>query len=305
MVQENSLKKLILIVGPTAVGKTSSAIDLANELNTEIISCDSMQIYKMMDIGTAKPTIEEQSMAKHHMIDVVMPDSDFNVSDYVSEAENIIDKLSGQGKVPVIVGGTGLYANSLILEYNHGNSYKNDELRNDLELKAKQLGNEFVHNILKEIDPKSADEIHYNNLKRVIRAIEIFHSSGNCKSELKQVPRKKYDYKLFALNMDREVVYNRINKRVDLMIEMGLIDEVKSLIEKGYGLQYKSMQAIGYKQIIQSLNGEFPMDKAIELIKQLSRNYAKRQITWFKKMPEVKWIDATANVLSQILEELN
>lgn len=301
MVQENCVKKkIIIITGPTATGKSKLAVELAKKLNTEIISCDSMQVYKYMDIGTAKVTKEEMDGIPHHLIDVVEPSEDFNVSNFVLLAEKEIDRLHKENKIPIIVGGTGLYINSLIFGYNLGNSYKNEELRQELTEKAKEFGNEYVHNILKELDEEASKNIHPNNLKRVIRAIEI------CKMDKKKSTltnaEPKYNAFCFALNLPREELYEKINLRVDIMVQNGLIKEVEDLIEKGYTLDNNSMQGIGYKQIIESKNGEYDIDFAIDKIKQLSRNYAKRQITWFKKIPNIVWLNAKENNINNILK---
>lgn len=301
MVQENCINnKIIIITGPTATGKTKLSVELAKKLNTEIISCDSMQIYKQMDIGTAKVSKEEMNGVKHHLVDVVNPDEDFNVSNFVELAEKEIDRLHKENKIPIIVGGTGLYINSLIFGYNLGNSYKDEKLREDLYKKAEQYGNDYVHNILKELDEEEAKNIHKNNLKRVIRAIEIC-KSGEKKSELDNTT-PKYKAYCFVLNLDREELYDRINKRVDIMVKNGLLKEVDNLVNQGYTLENNSMQAIGYKQILESKNGDYDMNTAIDKIKQLSRNYAKRQITWFKKIPNTIWLNAKENNLDKILK---
>ena len=286
--------KVIVIVGPTASGKTALSIELAKKIDGEIISCDSMQIYKDMNIGSAKPTIEEMQGIKHYMIDIAEPTERFSVAEYKKRSEEAIDEILQKGKVPIIVGGTGLYANSLIYNIEYNEIMLDEEYRKNLmKIAETEDGLATLYEKARSIDPVAMEKISSNDKKRIIRVLEIKHSTGKNKTELELESRKnevKYEYKVFAINMPREILYNRINKRVDIMIENGLIDEVENIIEK-YKEFPTAMQAIGYKEIVMYLKGELTKQEAIEKIKQESRRYAKRQITWFKKIEDIKWID--------------
>lgn len=286
----------IIILGPTASGKTDISINLAKQLNSEIINADCMQIYKELDIGTAKASIEEQDGIKHHLLDFVEPTKEFSVSEYRDLALPIIEKLIKENKVPIIVGGTGFYVQSLLLENNYGNSYKSEELRLQLKNLASEKGNMEVYNILKDIDPESAETIHPNDLKRVIRAIEIFKLSGHKKSELKRTMQTNMQNSIkpliIVLNRNRDELYNRINLRVDLMIKAGLVDEVKNLVSKyNLTIDNQCMQGIGYKEILDYINNIVDIDTAIENIKINTRHYAKRQLTWFRNQVNALWIN--------------
>lgn len=286
--------KVIVIVGPTASGKTALSIELAKKIDGEIISCDSMQIYKDMNIGSAKPTIEEMQGIKHYMIDIAEPTERFSVAEYKKRSEEAIDEILQKGKVPIIVGGTGLYANSLIYNIEYNEIMLDEEYRKNLmQIAETEDGLATLYEKARSIDPVAMEKISSNDKKRIIRVLEIKHSTGKNKTELELESRKnevKYEYKVFAINMPREILYDRINKRVDIMIENGLIDEVENIIEK-YKEFPTAMQAIGYKEIVMYLKGELTKQEAIEKIKQESRRYAKRQITWFKKIENIKWID--------------
>lgn len=286
----------IIILGPTASGKTDISINLAKQLNSEIINADCMQIYKELDIGTAKASIEEQDGIKHHLLDFVEPTKEFSVSEYRDLALPIIEKLIKENKVPIIVGGTGFYVQSLLLDNNYGNSYKSEELRLQLKNLASEKGNMEVYNILKDIDPESAETIHPNDLKRVIRAIEIFKLSGHKKSELKRTMQTNMQNSIkpliIVLNRNRDELYNRINLRVDLMIKAGLVDEVKHLVSKyNLTIDNQCMQGIGYKEILDYINNIVDIDTAIENIKINTRHYAKRQLTWFRNQVDALWIN--------------
>lgn len=294
--------KVVVICGPTASGKTKLGIDIANVINGEIISCDSMQIYKKMDIGTAKPTKEEQSQAVHHLIDFVEPNERYSVADFKIDAEKKIKDIIQRGKTPILVGGTGLYINSLIYNIN----YKEDVFDEEYRKKLDNIELEIIYKKALEIDPESMKKISANDRKRISRVLEIYHATGKTKTEIEKESRKEvmYDYKIFVLNMDREKLYERINKRVDLMIEAGLIEEVKSIIN-----EYKdfptAMQGLGYKEVVQYLNGDFSKEEMIEKIKQESRHYAKRQLTWFRSYKNAKWLDTyDKNNVDIILEEI-
>jgi len=290
--------KIIVLVGPTAVGKTYVSVELAKKLNTEILSADSMQIYKEMDIGTAKVSEDEKQGVKHHMIDIINPDETFSVSDFKSMAENIIDNILLRNKTPIIVGGSGLYVNSLIYDLDFGNAKSDTKIRDYYTSLYNDHGEDFLYEILKKTDPKSAEKIHKNNVKRVIRALEVFEITGEKFSELNTDIRKyseKYDYILVGLNMDREILYDRINERVDKMVSDGLIEEVKTLIHKGYNKDLISMQGIGYKEIVDYIEGNTNLEEALNILKRNTRRFAKRQFTWFLKDSNVKWFDITTS----------
>ena len=286
--------KVLIIAGPTAVGKTNLSIELAKKLNGEIVSTDSMQIYKYMDIGSAKITKEEMDGVKHHMIDVVNPDTPFSVAEYKNLASKCIEDIISRGKLPILVGGTGLYINALTCNMDFTEAESDIGYRKELEELADKYGNEYIHKMLKDIDEKSYNDIHYNNRKRVIRALEVYKltnkpfSSFNIGDELYNGP---YDVKYFVLNMDREKLYDRINLRVDIMIKNGLIEECIRLKNMGYTSSMQSMQGIGYKEIFYYLENKISLNEAIELIKKGSRNYAKRQLTWFRRDPRAIFLD--------------
>lgn len=303
--------KVIVIVGPTASGKTSLSIELAKQIKGEIVSCDSMQIYKDMDIGSAKPTKEEMQGIKHYIIDEVLPTERFSVARYKQEAEKAIKEILKKGKTPIVVGGTGLYANSLIYGIEYDDIKLDEKYREELmNIAETQEGLEKLYNEAKKIDEKAIEKISPNDKKRIIRILEIYKATGKNKTEQEIESRKKevkYDYKIFGINIERPILYERINKRVDIMIEQGLIEEVKKLIKK-YTEFPTAMQAIGYKEIVEYLNNELSLGEAIEKIKQETRRYAKRQITWFKRIENLKWLDGlekTQNNIDIILEVMN
>ena len=287
-------KKLLIIAGPTAVGKTDLSIKLAKELDGEIVSTDSMQIYKYMDIGSAKVTKEEMDGVVHHMIDVIDPDTPFSVAEYKEMATKCIDDILSRNKLPILVGGTGLYINSITCNMNFTEAESDEEYRKELDSLANKYGNEYIHNMLKDIDPISFKEIHYNNRKRVIRALEVYKltkkpfSSFNSGNDFYNGP---YDVKYYVLNMDREKLYERINLRVDIMLKNGLIDECIKLKDMGYNSLMQSMQGIGYKEVFYYLENKISYEEAVGMIKQGSRNYAKRQLTWFRRDPRVTFLN--------------
>lgn len=306
MVQKDCVKnKILIICGPTASGKTSLAIECAKLLNSEIISADSMNVYTGLDIGTAKPTKSEIGNIPHHLIDVTDKFSTFTVSDYKKMAKPIIDRLLAENKTPIICGGTGFYINSILYDLSYGESEGNLEIRNYYKDLAEKLGNEYVFNELKEKDPETATKLHFNDLKRVIRALEICET-GKKKSEIKDDFTPLYNYDAYMIDINRDKLYERINNRVDIMIEEGLIDEVKSLIDNGVTIENQCMQGIGYKEIYSYLIGECDLNTAIETLKLNTRHYAKRQITFFKRLPELKMIkhDDTLEMASRIVNEL-
>jgi len=292
------LNNVIVITGPTASGKTRLSIELAKDLNGEIVSADSMQIYKYMDVGTAKPEEREKQGILHYLINEIPPDEEFSVARFKQLAIKYIDDIIDRGSVPIISGGTGLYIDSLVYNIEFGDTICDWKLREDLKREADEKGNEYLHNKLKEIDPEAAKKIHINNVKRVIRAIEVYTYTNKPISKHQEESRKnppKYNFIVFGLMMDREKLYERINKRVDLMMEKGLIEEVKKLIEMGYDKSTIAMQGIGYKEILSYLRGEITLDEAIYVLKRDTRRYAKRQITWFKRMKDINWIDLDQN----------
>ncbi|MBE5749912.1 MAG: tRNA (adenosine(37)-N6)-dimethylallyltransferase MiaA [Clostridiales bacterium] len=291
MVQKNCVEnKIIIICGPTASGKTALAVECAKLLNTEVISADSMYIYKGLNVGTAKPTMDEMQGIKHHLIDVVEPTENFSVSDYKRLAEPIIKNLHNQGKIPIICGGTGFYINSILYDLSYGNGTGNLEVREKYKKLAEINGNEYVYNILESLDPDTAKKLHYNDIKRVIRALEIYEN-GNKKSEIVDDFTPKYNYSAYSINHDRETLYNRINLRVNLMFDSGLVEEIKRLLSSGVRKENQCMQAIGYKEVIEYLENSLSLEDAIEKIKLNTRHYAKRQITFFKKLSGLKYLD--------------
>lgn len=286
------MKEVIVIAGPTASGKTSLSIELAKLLDGEIISADSMQVYKYMDVGTAKPSIEEMQGIRHYLIDELLPDEEFNVVKFKELAEKYIEVILERGKQPIIVGGTGLYISSLINNINFSETKSDWELREQLGREAEENGPVYIHDKLRLVDPVSAANIHPNNVKRVIRALEVYYQTQRPMSYHNEKSREippKYKFVLLGLTMDREKLYDRINKRVDIMLENGLIEEVGRLVEMGYADSITSMQGIGYKEILSHLRNEISLEEAVETVKRESRRYAKRQITWFKRIKEIKW----------------
>ena len=295
---------LIILTGPTAVGKTALSIELAKDLNAEIISADSMQIYEYMDIGSAKVTKEEMNGIPHHMIDEVKPDFSFSVSEFQHRAKDYIKEIYNKGKNVLVTGGTGLYLNSLIYNMDFAKSDSNSKIRQELEEELKEKGIDYMHEKLKSLDSDAASRIHKNNTKRVIRALEVCLDGKKMQdfsTDLKY--NEEYLPIIIVLNRDREILYNRINKRVDIMMESGLVEEVKNLLNMGYDKSLISMQGIGYKEIIKYLEGEYTFDEAVEIIKRDSRRYAKRQITWFKRYKESKWFDLDKYENIEILKE--
>ena len=299
-------KKVIVIGGATASGKTNLSIQLAKEINGEIISADSMQVYKKMNIGTAKPTKAEMCGVKHYMIDELYPDEDFSVAIFKNKAKSYLEEVLEKGCTPIITGGTGFYINALLRDTEFVETETDYNYRDKLYKLAEKEGNEFVHNILKEIDEESAHKIHYNNVKRVVRAIEYCKMTGEKMSTHNKREKEKespYDVKFILLDMDRNELYNRINLRVDTMLENGLVKEVAGLLEEGYESSLLSMQGLGYKEIAMYLRNEVTLEESIEMIKQGTRNFAKRQITWFKNQTTGIWMN-TDNVMEQVLEKI-
>ena len=288
--------KIVAVVGPTASGKTALAVELAKKYNGEIVSCDSMQVYREMNIGTAKPTLEEMQGIKHHMLDFADPKTVYTCADYVRDAKKTIIEIAANGKVPIFCGGTGLYLDSLLRGGSFEETETDMEYREGLERIADEKGNAYLHGMLATVDPESAAATHYNNRKRVIRALEIFKCCGIPKSELDRRSRlsdSEYDALTIGLRFaEREVLYGRINQRVDMMLEMGLEDEIRHLIEIGvFESNGTAKQAIGYKELLGYINGQMSYEDAVEQLKMATRRYAKRQMTWFSAHGDVNWID--------------
>lgn len=286
-------KPLIILTGPTAVGKTKASIGLAKALNGEIISADSMQVYKHMDIGSAKIRPEEMQGIRHYLIDELEPDEEFHVVRFQEMAKKAMEEIYAKNKIPIVVGGTGFYIQALLNDIDFTESNEDTSYRKELEQLALEKGAEYIHAMLQEIDPKSAEIIHANNVKRVIRALEFYKLTGEKISEHNEQERAKespYDFCYFVLTDDREKLYERINLRIDQMLEEGLVDEVEALKDRGYTKDMVSMQGLGYKEILDYLNGECSLEEAIYILKRDTRHFAKRQLTWFRREREVIWI---------------
>ncbi|WP_071395258.1 tRNA (adenosine(37)-N6)-dimethylallyltransferase MiaA [Bacillus tuaregi] len=290
--------KLVVLIGPTAVGKTDTSIKLAKAFNGEIISGDSMQVYKYMDIGTAKIKPAEMDGIPHYLIDIKHPTEAFSAAEFQELVRKKISDITKRGKLPIIVGGTGLYIQSVLYDYQFSEAPTNDEFRKQLEEVADKEGNLLLHNQLSQIDSNSAAKIHPNNIRRVIRALEIYHCTGKTMSEWQDTQEQEplYDTAVIGLTMERELLYERINKRVDLMMEEGLLKEVEKLYQQGVR-NCQSVQAIGYKELYEYFDGKIALSEAVENLKQNSRRYAKRQLTWFRNKMDVQWFDMTTAVV--------
>lgn len=287
-------KPLIILTGPTAVGKTNLSIKLAKLVGGEIISADSMQVYKGMDIGSAKITKEEMDGVPHHLIDILEPWDDFNVVVFQKKCKKAIAGIYERGHIPILTGGTGFYIQAVLKDIDFTENDDNSEYRKQLEELGMEKGAEHLHNMLKEIDPASAEAIHANNMKRVIRALEFYHFTGKKISEHNEQEAEKepaYNFCYFVLNDDRDKLYDRIDMRVDIMLKNGLEDEVYHLLEKGCNREMVSMQGLGYKEMIDYLEGKITLDEAVYIIKRDTRHFAKRQITWFKREKDVIWLN--------------
>lgn len=287
-------KPLIILTGPTAVGKTKASIGLAGAIGGEIISADSMQVYRYMDIGSAKIRPEEMGGIPHHLVDVLEPDEEFHVVRFQQMAKEAMKGIYDRGKIPIVVGGTGFYIQALLYDIDFTENDSDTAYRQSLEVLAGEKGAAFLHGMLEEVDEKAAQEIHENNVKRVIRALEFYHQTGKKISEHNEEERQKesaYNSAYFVLNDERAHLYERIDRRVDQMIEEGLVEEVKALKERGYRRDMVSMQGLGYKEILAYLDGEMSLNEAIYVIKRDTRHFAKRQITWFKRERDVIWLN--------------
>lgn len=310
MMQES--RTVIFVAGPTAVGKTKYAIEIAKAFRGEIISADSMQIYQYMDIGSAKPTKEELAQAKHHLVDEIDPREEFSVAEYQVLAKNYMNQIFREGRTPVVSGGTGLYLNALLYDMDFSIMPKQASLRKQLEQEAEQYGVEHVHDRLKALDRAAAERIHPNNLKKVIRAIEVAETTGEGIREFREsfVRTQDYDCVLIGLNRDREELYQRIDERVEQLMKAGLVKEIESLLEKGLTENSISMKGIGYKEIISFLHGEYDLDEAVRLVKRNTRHYAKRQLTWLRRYPDMIWFNLSeyeteAEALNAIFETIS
>lgn len=306
-------KPLVILTGPTAVGKTKASIGLAKAIGGEIISADSMQVYKQMDIGSAKIKPSEMDGIPHYLVDILEPDEEFHVVLFQQMAKQAIQKIYEKGKIPILVGGTGFYIQAVLYDIDFSENEKDTSYREELEKLAQTKGTEYLHDRLREVDEKSAQDIHANNVKRVIRALEYFHQTGEKISEHNEEQRKKvspYNFSYFVLNDERAHLYEKINLRVDQMINEGLVREVQSLKEKGYTRDMVSMQGLGYKEMLDYLDNKCSLEEAVEIIKRDTRHFAKRQITWFKRESDVTWIDKKEydyneeRILKAMLQEL-
>jgi len=298
---------LLAILGPTAVGKTELSLKIAEHINGEIISADSMQIYRKMDIGTAKASQSDRKQVKHHLIDIVDPDQDFSVADYQKRVDDLIPKIVKKGKIPILVGGTGLYIKAIIQGFLFPEMETNMELRSKLEKEAEKYGNEYVHNKLKEIDIELSNKLHPNDLRRVIRGIEVFNETGNTITYYKkkqEATPMRYNALKIGLTREREMLYKRINHRINIMIENGLINEVENLLDSGYDIGMTALQGLGYKEIVGYLNNEYSFDEAARILKRDTRHFAKRQITWFKRDNNINWFNLSQKNTDQVFNEI-
>ena len=287
-------KPLIVLTGPTAVGKTKLSIALAKAVNGEIISADSMQVYRYMDVGSAKITPDEMDGVPHHLVDVLDPTEDFNIVLFQQLAKKSMEEIYSKGKIPILVGGTGFYIQAITRDIDFTQSEQDDSYRQELEALAAEKGSSFLHDMLASVDPKSAEDIHENNVKRVIRALEFYKQNGTRISEHNEEQKEHvspYTLAYFVLNAPRPLLYERIDARVDEMLKNGLVEEVKTLQRMGCHRGMVSMQGLGYKEILAWLEGEYPYDEAVRILKRDTRHFAKRQLTWFRREGEVTWVD--------------
>ena len=299
------MRPLVILTGPTAVGKTALSIKLAKEINGQIISADSVQVFKGMDIGSAKISEEEKEGIKHYLIDVLDPDETFDVSVFKDMATKAVNEIYDSGHIPILVGGTGFYIHALLYDADFDDASHDESIRKELTEYYEQKGTDALFDLLRECDPKSCLSIHKNNTARVIRAIEYFKTTGKPISEHNEEEHRKdspYNFAYFVLNDDRSLLYERIDRRIDKMLEDGLIEEVKELLAKGYSLENGSMKALGYKEIISFLNGEADLETAVYILKRDTRHFAKRQLTWFKREDQVIWLDRSLYSEDQIFD---
>lgn len=295
---------LTVIAGPTASGKTALGVEIAKALGGEIVSADSMQVYKYMDIGTAKPTPEERGGIPHYLIDAAEPDEEFSVARFTEAAHGYIEDIFARGKLPIMVGGTGLYIDSVVNDVTFGEAKPDLAVREELRKTAEEKGGEYLFDMLKEVDPKTAESVHPNNIKRVIRAIEFYKKNGIPISEHQEKTRlveSRYNAVMLMPDWERGELYDRINRRVDIMIELGLEQEVRSLCDRGLLTSSTAKAAIGYREMLAYINGEYSLERAAELIKQNSRRYAKRQLTWFGRNPNIHRLNPYKDPLKEAL----
>lgn len=305
-------RPLIILTGPTSVGKTALSIGLAKAVDGEIISADSMQVYRKMNIGTAKIQQSEMQGVRHHLIDILDPGEDFNVVLFKKYALEAMKDIYSRGKIPVVVGGTGFYIQALLYDINFEDNDNDMSYREELQILAAEHGNSYIHDMLAGVDPESAEKIHENNVKRVIRALEFYKKTGTKISEHNEAESQKespYNFEYFVLNDDRQKLYDRIDRRIDIMLEDGLLDEVRSLVDEGYSRDLVSMQGLGYKEMIDYILERYTLDEAVYTLKRDTRHFAKRQVTWFKREKQVTWVnknefDSEADILSFMIERL-
>lgn len=305
-------RPLIILTGPTAVGKTALSIGLAKAVDGEIISADSMQVYRKMNIGTAKIQQSEMQGVRHHLIDILDPGEDFNVVLFKKYALEAMKDIYSRGKIPVVVGGTGFYIQALLYDINFEDNDNDMSYREELQALAAEHGNSYIHDMLAGVDPESAEKIHENNVKRVIRALEFYKKTGTKISKHNEAESQKespYNFEYFVLNDDRQKLYDRIDRRIDIMLEDGLLDEVRSLVDEGYSRDLVSMQGLGYKEMIDYIQERYTLDEAVYTLKRDTRHFAKRQVTWFKREKQVTWVnknefDSEADILSFMIERL-
>ena len=302
---EQNKERLIIVAGPTAAGKSAAAVELALRIGGEIISADSMPVYRGMDIGSAKIRADEMRGVPHYLLDVLEPEEEFNVTVFQELARKAMDQIRSSGHIPIITGGTGFYIRSVLYDTAFTENDTDKDYRHELETLGREKGAVYLHEMLRERDPESAEAIHENNMKRVIRALEYLHDTGEPISEHNARERKKqspYDFRYFVMTMDRAHLYERIDRRVDLMMEEGLLQEVISLRDKGLARDAVSMQGLGYKQLLKYLDGEMTLPEAVAAIKQETRHFAKRQLTWFRREPDVIWVDAEKEKLTDVYD---
>ncbi len=309
---DKSMKPLIILTGPTAVGKTALSIGLAKAVDGEIISADSMQVYRKMNIGTAKIEPSEMQGVRHHLIDILDPGEEFNVVLFKRYALEAMEDIYSRGKIPVIVGGTGFYIQALLYDIDFEDNDNDMSYREELQRLAAEKGNSYIHDMLSKVDPESAEKIHENNVKRVIRALEFYRKTGMKISEHNETEAQKespYNFEYFVLNDDRSKLYDRIDRRIDIMLEQGLEAEVRQLVSEGYSRDLVSMQGLGYKEIIDYIQGRCSFDEAVYTLKRDTRHFAKRQITWFKREKQVTWVnkkeyDSESSILEYMMNRL-
>ncbi|MCR5438961.1 MAG: tRNA (adenosine(37)-N6)-dimethylallyltransferase MiaA [Selenomonas sp.] len=302
--------KLLVILGPTAVGKTALSIELAKQLDTEIISGDSMLVYRGFDIGAAKPSLAERQGIVHHLVDIMPPDEKFNVTDFIEGAQPIIHELNERGKIPILAGGTGLYVKALLEGYQFNETAGHEAYRQELQQLGEQNGHEFVHAMLAKVNPEAAARLHPNDFRRVVRALEVAHFGNERISQSKAADNGElcYDVLVIGLERERQELYNRINRRVELMFEAGLVEEVAGLLAAGINREEQAMKGIGYKETAAYLAGEMSKSEALALIQKSTRHFAKRQLTWYRKMPYIHWYEvdelSEAELLADVLQEV-